>query len=233
MPQPNSGGSNAAVKPILIGTGICVALIMIASYGAYLDTQRQQQQNLVAKKHADSVSTAPAEPTPTPELSNSEKLSKGKEMINPNFSSHYIKSGTELLAEIPKAAPEYAEAQKLIRQGGRLHKDAQSKEAKEHKAAIERTAKEQGDSALLGPMPDNRGWNGKVFIVDRYLRDTLNDYDSAEYIEWSPVVRLDTKDGPYWTVRLKLRAKNAFGGYVLKEVYFLMRQNQVVSAVGL
>ena len=89
------------------------------------------------------------------------------------------------------------------------------------------------DEGLLGPKPDNNGWDGSVRCVDKYLKQTLNDYDSAEYMEWSPVFRMDTKEGPYWAVRLKLRAKNGFGAYIVKNVVFFIRQNQVVSAVGL
>lgn len=66
-----------------------------------------------------------------------------------------------------------------------------------------------------------------------YLRDNLNDYDSSEFVEWSPVAKLEVKGEPYWVVRLKLRAKNAFGGYVLKNTFYFIRQNKVVSAEGL
>ena len=86
---------------------------------------------------------------------------------------------------------------------------------------------------MLGQKPENSGWNGKVACVDRYLKTTLNDYDSSEYMEWSPVTKVELKGEPYWAVKLKLRAKNAFGAYIVKDVAFFIRQNEVVKAVGL
>jgi hypothetical protein len=38
---------------------------------------------------------------------------------------------------------------------------------------------------------------------------------------------------PYWGVRLKLRAKNAFGAYILRDTYYFMRNNKVVKSEGL
>lgn len=88
------------------------------------------------------------------------------------------------------------------------------------------------DLGILGPKPTSY-YNGKVLEVDRYLSRVLNDYDSSEYVEWSPVIKVREKDGPYWAVRLKLRAKNAFGGYILRDTYYYIRNGQVVRSTGL
>lgn len=88
------------------------------------------------------------------------------------------------------------------------------------------------DVGILGPKPTSY-YNGKVLEVDRYLSRVLNDYDSSEYVEWSPVIKVREKDGPYWAVRLKLRAKNAFGGYILRDTYYYIRSGQVVRSKGL
>jgi len=85
---------------------------------------------------------------------------------------------------------------------------------------------------ILGAKPESY-YNGKVLEVDRYLSRVLNDYDSSEYVEWSPVIKVREKDGPYWAVRLKLRAKNAFGGYILRDTYYYIRGGQVVRSKGL
>ena len=45
--------------------------------------------------------------------------------------------------------------------------------------------------------------------------------------------KLKVKGEPFWVVRLKLRAKNAFGGYILKDTFYFIRQNEVVAAEGL
>jgi hypothetical protein len=85
---------------------------------------------------------------------------------------------------------------------------------------------------LLGDKPQS-GYNGKVSEVDQYLSKTLNDYDDSEYVEWTPVKKIEIKGEPYWAVGLKLRAKNAFGAKILKDVVFLIRQGQVVKTMGL
>ena len=85
----------------------------------------------------------------------------------------------------------------------------------------------------IGQKPEQSGFDGSVPIVDRYLRDTLNDYESAEYLEWSPVTPTNINGEWFWTVRLKLRAKNPFGAKILKEAYFVIRNDRVVSVTGL
>ncbi|MCA1633220.1 MAG: hypothetical protein LC785_06010 [Acidobacteria bacterium] len=85
----------------------------------------------------------------------------------------------------------------------------------------------------IGPKPQQSGLDGSVQAVDRYLRETLNDYQSAEYVEWSPVTPAKLNGESFWAVRLKLRAKNAFGAKILKDTYFVIRNEQVVSASGL
>jgi hypothetical protein len=89
------------------------------------------------------------------------------------------------------------------------------------------------DTSTLGPKPVQLSFNGKVICVDRYLRRTLNNYDDAEYVEWSPVSEVRYEGQPYWGVRLKLRARNAFGGKILKNTYYYIRHNEVIHAEGL
>ena len=85
----------------------------------------------------------------------------------------------------------------------------------------------------IGPKPQQSAMNGSVEVVDRYLRETLNDYQSAEYVEWSPVTPAKIDGESFWAVRLKLRAKNAFGAKILKDSYFVIRHDKVVSVTGL
>jgi hypothetical protein len=119
------------------------------------------------------------------------------------------------LKEIPKEAKEYSAAQSLI------------------KKLTERAARVTAEILVLGPKPTNSTYDGRVDPVVEYLKDNLNDYDSSEFVEWSPVTKIEVKGEPFWVVRLKLRAKNAFGGYILKNTFYFIRQNKVVSAAGL
>lgn len=98
---------------------------------------------------------------------------------------------------------------------------------------IGKSARIGAELLVLGPKPKNSEWDGRVDAVVKYLRRNLNDYDSSEFVEWSPVTKLKVKGEPFWVVRLKLRAKNAFGGYILKDTFYFIRQNEVVAAEGL
>ncbi len=67
------------------------------------------------------------------------------------------------------------------------------------------------------PAVSNSGWDGSVYQVERYLKRNLKDPGSFEAIEWSPVVK-GADDS--FTVRVKYRAKNSFGGYVIEQQIF-------------
>ncbi len=49
----------------------------------------------------------------------------------------------------------------------------------------------------------------------------------------APVSKVNVDDQLYWGVRLKLRAKNAFGGYILRDTYYYIRNDQVVFSKGI
>ena len=82
-------------------------------------------------------------------------------------------------------------------------------------------------AAFAGKEPvTNSGWDGSVLAVKHYLQRTLKDPDSFEAIEWSAVLKLC--DG--YAVRLKYRAKNSFGGYVINHTVFTLNPDGVVTA---
>jgi hypothetical protein len=65
----------------------------------------------------------------------------------------------------------------------------------------------------------NSAWDGSVSQVKTWLKANLKDPKSLECIEWSKVSK--QSDGGYM-VRVKYRAKNGFGGYVVEnKVFFL------------
>lgn len=66
----------------------------------------------------------------------------------------------------------------------------------------------------------NSEWDGSVYEVKKYLMDNLNDPDSYKPVEWSPVYR--NPNTLLYYVRHKYRAKNAFGGTILKEQVFML-----------
>lgn len=119
------------------------------------------------------------------------------------------------LRAIPKEDKNYKEAQTLV------------------KKLIDKSSVIGAEIVVLGEKPMQSGWDGDVLPVKQYLRKALNDYDSSEFVEWSPVSKVYIGKEPYWGVRLKLRAKNAFGAYIVRDTYYFIRNNQVVQTKGL
>lgn len=75
---------------------------------------------------------------------------------------------------------------------------------------------------------ENNAFNGSVYQVKDYLKDNLNDPKSYESLSWSPVSKTD--DG--FMVRHKYRAKNVYGGLIIKEqVFYLNKQGVVINVV--
>jgi len=65
----------------------------------------------------------------------------------------------------------------------------------------------------------NSEWDGSVSQVKSWLKANTKDPKSLEFIEWSPVTK--QADGTYF-VRVKYRAKNSFGGYVVENKLFYL-----------
>jgi hypothetical protein len=88
------------------------------------------------------------------------------------------------------------------------------------------------DSTLIGQMPHQLA-DGRVPIVIRYLQDNLNDPYSMKLLRWAKIQKVYRYEQPFWYVRLRMRAKNGFGAYILKEVGFYIRRNRVVLTENL
>ena len=67
--------------------------------------------------------------------------------------------------------------------------------------------------------------DGSVWEVKLWLKQHLNDPDSVQYIEWSTVRK--TKAGNL-VVRVKFRAKNSYGAYVIAQKLFVLDRNKTV-----
>jgi len=76
----------------------------------------------------------------------------------------------------------------------------------------------------------NSGWDGSVSQVKSWLTSNLKDPGSLEFIEWSSVQK--TNDGGFM-VRVKYRAKNSFGGYVVEnKIFYLNATGSVTNTIG-
>ena len=82
-------------------------------------------------------------------------------------------------------------------------------------------------SRSAGPMPTQLP-NGQIPVVVRYLNDNLHDPYSMKLLKWSKPRIVYKVDQPFWYVTLRMRAKNGFGAYILREVGFYLKNNKVV-----
>lgn len=74
----------------------------------------------------------------------------------------------------------------------------------------------------------NSAWDGSVPACKNYLKNNLNDWDSYESLEWSPVAK--DKDG-YLTTLHKFRAKNQFGASTINYCHFkFTEEGKVIEA---
>lgn len=88
------------------------------------------------------------------------------------------------------------------------------------------------DSAVAGPKPRQFA-DGRVPAVIRYLEENLNDPYTMKLIRWSKIRIVYLHDERYWYVEVRMRVKNAFGAYILKEAGFYLRHDKVVRTADL
>jgi hypothetical protein len=98
--------------------------------------------------------------------------------------------------------------------------------------AAARAKKPVADSTVMGQPPAQLA-NGQVPAVIRYLQDNLNDPYSMRLLKWSKVQKVTKYGARYWYVSLRMRAKNGFGAYILRDTGFYMRHNKVVFTENL
>ncbi len=95
---------------------------------------------------------------------------------------------------------------------------------------------------LIGylPLVYNSFWDNSVSQVEEYFKKELKDPDSLQIIKWGDLEELEDKekekvkekegypllglwvDMTKYRVRVEYRAKNSFGGYVVKDNYFYL-----------
>ena len=222
--QPSAARPVNNTKAVWITVGVIVAVLGSCGLCGVIGKLGEESEKRSAVTSNDPNKSSPtvlASPTATPKPNFSELKQRAEPLLRLE-KEEYVREDLAAfdallkpLREIPKNAKEYPAAQALI------------------KKLIDKSARIAAEILVLGPKPKNSEWDGRVDPVVEYLRNNLNDYDSSEFVEWSPVTKLEVKGEPFWVVRLKLRAKNAFGGYILKNTFYFIRQNRVVIAEGL
>lgn len=98
--------------------------------------------------------------------------------------------------------------------------------------AVAKQTRPVAESTATGQAPSQFA-NGQVPAVTRYLQDHLNDPYSMKLLKWSKVQKVTKYGASYWYVSLRMRAKNGFGAYILKDTGFYIRHNKVVFTENL
>lgn len=124
--------------------------------------------------------------------------------------------GRTVFQDIPCSAPQ---ASKMNTVGEEIER---RKQVKAEAAAHEQACKDKFKGKLE---VTNSPWDDSVGAVERYLKSGyLKEPDSFQAVEWGKVVK---RCGEY-AVRLKYRARNSVGSYVVETRDFLISADGVV-----
>jgi hypothetical protein len=206
-----------------IGILIAVAAVcglcgIVGGIGALFDKTKPQETAQI-NSNSNNVSLPASTPTPIPTpVPITELKSKTDELLK--FEKNEYKSSDLAqfdkvmtpLKEIPKESKDYKQAQVLL------------------KKLIDKSSRIGAEIVVLGEKPDETDLH---LAFNHYLRSRLNDYDSSEYVSYTSARKVTIKGEPFWVSILTLRAKNALGAYLLKDVTMYIRNKEVVLADGL
>jgi len=196
----------------LLCLGLCGFCALIGKLGDTNVNQTNTRTDLVGNLQAN-INAAPTSPPTFAELKQ-----KGEQLLKfqrDEYQQSDFQQFDEVmipLQAISKEDKNYKEAQRL------------------NKKLIDKTAPMMAEMLVLGARPSEIELK---LAFNHYLRTRLNDYDSSEYVDYTPAYKVYVKKEPFWVSILSLRAKNAFGGYILKDVKMYIRNKEVVLADGL
>ena len=91
---------------------------------------------------------------------------------------------------------------------------------------------------IYGKKPPAGAVDGKVYLVDDYLKTNLKDPGSLDYIRWWGPTAFAWGDPDEngagkekgWAVSVQYRARNSFGGMAIERQAFLIRDGRIISA---
>lgn len=72
---------------------------------------------------------------------------------------------------------------------------------------------------------------GEVFAITKYLNNNLKNPGSLKVIKHTKVKFEELNGVAYWYQRVKYRAKNSFGGYVIEDKVFKIRYDRVFDVI--
>ena len=85
------------------------------------------------------------------------------------------------------------------------------------------------ENTEVGRKPVPSPFTGAFGVVKAYHKTTLKDPDSVEYISWFQPTLVEEPEGKFWRIKVRYRAKNGFGGYVIENGYAYIRHGQILK----
>jgi len=163
---------------------------------------------------------------------NLEKRQSDKKHSTPKPSFQKLKNESEAILKLKENQINIPEADKIIENLRLISKtDRNYKEAQNLLRRLEtKTRRKRVEYDAIGLEP-NRILMKLRFNI--YLRARLNDYYSSEYLHYTDAKKVYVRKQLYWRSVLKLKTKNSFGVYIVKDVKFYFRHSQIVLVEGL
>lgn len=149
--------------------------------------------------------------------------------------SRKIKSSQARLSQgvvrlAPTSKPKPTATPKPLTRAEKRRLEVDRRRQERERAKAQKRADDAAKQKIIDERVKNNSWDGAVPAVVDYLKATLNDFNSAEWVEWSETKKNDKG----YVVRLKYRAKNGFGGLILKnQLFFLDKEGNVTNVVDL
>lgn len=177
---------------------------------------------------------AVAQTTPKP-IPASQKSDTAKTQIPPDKKNSSPKSSLEKNKNVVPVNVPQRSGKEPVEEKARYEQKQSAQEQKKptdeqftangqtHEAATQMDTEDDGCKEVK-----SSAWDGSVLAVKLYLRSNLNDWQSTQFVEWSPIVK--KPELRISVVRCKFRTKNALGAYVMKNwVFYLGCDGEVLS----
>jgi len=140
------------------------------------------------------------------------------------------KKTKEILAQLKKIPANQLEKNyNLYKELLKMHpKNSRYSQKMKHYAnkIAEVEAKKVAEKLFYGEKPVQSAWDGSYSVVEKYLRQVMNDPSSLKIDSCTSVYKVKNTG---WVVGCRYRGKNAFGGMVLNQNWFIIRQNHVID----
>lgn len=148
--------------------------------------------------------------------------------INDSYAQRNPSTSHRTANSAPQPAPMPAALTPYEQRQAEIERQRQAAEQRRQQEEAAKLAWIRNEERTRGPRPTPSAWDTVCPEVNAYLKATLKDYDSLKIVNGSDVVTYGTDA---WCQRLKYRARNSFGGYVLEEKLFVLKNREVINVL--